>query len=545
VLARAADTLWDADNITARNLFTRAWEAAEAGDADEVTIKTKDNPPEMVLALRRMSGHDLRVEVLSLVSRRDKALGEQLFAKLKTQNTGEAKSADTRANVFSGPEADTKRMLVAYKLLADDQVVAARDFAAPALTRVNSQSINFLSLLRAKDAAAADKIFSDLLARVEADPRADANTISALSSYAFTPGLYIVFGPDGNSTWTQPEEPIVPPNLPAALRARFFQVAASVLLRPLPPPNEDTSSSGREGRLKVITRLLPLFEQYAPESAAALRSQLTAGSNRRSGPDFSLLTEGIKPESTSVDNESIQAELNRAKTSAERDQITAANAVRLAPTANKRARDFADAIDDSKLRAEVRNFVDFDFILVAIQKKNAAEVAQLAGAGELTHAQRSWAYTQSARLLLESDRDRALELLEKAIAEAERIDAGDYDGPLAFIAVANQLFPLDRTRAWEVWSKAVKSANTVEDFTGDDLRAPRSPRIDTISGMRFANFPGEDFSVSRLIGALTEDDLYRSVEVAKTFKYEIVRANATLAIAKTILAKPIPSATKN
>jgi hypothetical protein len=150
VLARAADTLWDADNITARNLFTRAWEAAEAGDADEVTIKTKDNPPEMVLALRRMSGHDLRVEVLSLVSRRDKALGEQLFAKLKTQNTGEAKSADTRANVFSGPEADTKRMLVAYKLLADDQVAAARDFAAPALTQVNSQSINFLSLLRTK-----------------------------------------------------------------------------------------------------------------------------------------------------------------------------------------------------------------------------------------------------------------------------------------------------------------------------------------------------------------------------------------------------------
>ena len=81
-------------------------------------------------------------------------------------------------------------------------------------------------------------------------------------------------------------------------------------------------------------------------------------------------------------------------------------------------------------------------------------------------------------------------------------------------------------------------------FTGDDLRAPQSPRIDTISGMRFANFPGEDFSVSRLIGALTEDDLYRSVEVAKIFKYEIVRANATLAIAKTILAKPIPSATK-
>jgi len=55
VLARSADVLWNADNITARALFRRAWEAAEKGDAEEITIKTKDNPPPMVIALRRAS----------------------------------------------------------------------------------------------------------------------------------------------------------------------------------------------------------------------------------------------------------------------------------------------------------------------------------------------------------------------------------------------------------------------------------------------------------------------------------------------------------
>src|SRR2546428_3841807 len=45
VLARAADVLWEADNVTGRSLFHRAWEAAEKGDAEEVTINTKDNPP--------------------------------------------------------------------------------------------------------------------------------------------------------------------------------------------------------------------------------------------------------------------------------------------------------------------------------------------------------------------------------------------------------------------------------------------------------------------------------------------------------------------
>jgi hypothetical protein len=58
VLARAADVLWEADNVNARALFERAWEEGEKGDADEVTIKTKDNPPAMVTAMRRMSGRD-------------------------------------------------------------------------------------------------------------------------------------------------------------------------------------------------------------------------------------------------------------------------------------------------------------------------------------------------------------------------------------------------------------------------------------------------------------------------------------------------------
>src|SRR5712664_3146213 len=49
VLARAADVLWDANNVAARALFVRAWEAAEAGDAEDVTVNTKDKPPAMVI----------------------------------------------------------------------------------------------------------------------------------------------------------------------------------------------------------------------------------------------------------------------------------------------------------------------------------------------------------------------------------------------------------------------------------------------------------------------------------------------------------------
>ena len=63
-------------------MFKRAWEEAEKGDAD-ITIKTKDKPPAIVTAMRRMSGRDLRAEVLTVMAKRDRALADEFFAKLK------------------------------------------------------------------------------------------------------------------------------------------------------------------------------------------------------------------------------------------------------------------------------------------------------------------------------------------------------------------------------------------------------------------------------------------------------------------------------
>ncbi len=548
VLARAADVLWDADNVTARALFARAWQAAEAGDAEGATINRKDNPPAVVTALRKMNGRDLRVEVLSLASGRDKELGEQFLAKLQSETEREAREARTTAssrNVFSGSEASLKRLIVASKLLAEGQVGPAREFAAPALGEVNARSIGFLCQLREKDPAGADQIFSELLTRVEQDPIADANTISGLSSYAFTPGFYIVFWPDGHSTWNQPDGPTITPNLVPSLRDLFFRVAASVLLRPM-PPDQDSTSSGRRGRSKVITRLLPLFDLYAPQSAVALRTQLSANATRNIDSEDPLLIEGIRPERKEAETlEGFQEQLDHARSSAERDQIYAAAAVGLAPTGNRRARELADSVNDGKLRGEVRQYVDLELIKVAIRNKDAQQIAQWARSGELTHLQRTWAYTQAARLLQELKDDRALDLLREATDEAERIDDGDSDRPFALIAVANQMLTADRTLAWDLFTETVKAANSTEDFPADDIRMPKRAMLVTRRGTKFIHLPDADFNFSRVLRSLAEEDLIRSVELAKSFKYEATRANATLAIAKAILEKPTPASAKN
>jgi len=547
VLTRAADTLWDADSDMARLLFRRAWEAAEAGDATDLTVKTKDDPPPMVIALRRMSGHDLRSEVLGIAARRDRTLGEEFLAKLKDENEREAKDSKSDASTrspgdsWSSSEAASKRLQLAGKLLDDGQIERALEFAAPALDQVNANSIGFLSALRGKNPEVADQRFALLLARAEFDPSSDANTVSGLSSYAFTPGFYVTFSADGGATWRQGDSvSTAPPGLPPALRNRFFQVAASILLRPLLPSDQDFTSSGRAGKYMVIKRLLPLFDQYAPDTASALRAQLAALTGdplkRAEGDDSSLLVKSLRPEETAgTALEKMQDRLDHAKTSRERDKICADAAVALANQGDARAQDVADKIDDSDRRAQVRQYVDFEFVQLAIRKKEASEVARLAKAGQLTHTQRAWAYTQAARLLMNSQRQRALEFLEEAADESRRIDGNAPDRALLLIGVATQFVTVDRVRAWEMMSEVVKAANSTEKFTGGNVQLTFP--MATKSGVKFTNIGGEDFGLSGVLRSLTKDDLYRSIDLAKSFKNDAPRATAILAIANAMLKK--------
>ncbi len=541
VLAQAGDVLWEADNVTARSLFKRAWDEAEKGDADEVTIKTKDNPPAMAMALRRISGRDLRFEVLSVVARRDRQLSEEFLAKLKSDYERESNGSDKSAvrDDWFLPAATARRLQVASELLKQGETERAIEFAAPALTAVNVHTIGFLSQLRVENAAAADRMFATLLTQAEFDPAVNANTVSGLSSYVFTPGLYVTFNPEGGLRWTQPDEtPSRPTDFPGPLRDRFFQVATTILLRPLQPGSQ-FSASEHAANQNVIKRLLPLFEQYVPETAAALRTrllELTSGVSRQTaGTDHFMLAEGIQPQ-LNVDDvlQRMQSQLDRAKTSRERDQIYAATAATFGAQGDERARDIADKIDDSARRAEVVQYVDFEFVQRAIRKKATTEAIRRAKAGNLTNTQRAAAYLNVAPMLRDREPQRALELLEDAVREIHRIESKKLDRPLLLIGVVNQLAVADRIRAWEIMQDVLKEANLLEGFTGKEvITFPLMTR----SSVRFINIGGENFSLSNVFSTLAKDDLHRAIDLAKSFKYDAPRASATLSIARSILQK--------
>jgi hypothetical protein len=132
-----------------------------------------------------------------------------------------------------------------------------------------------------------------------------------------------------------------------------------------------------------------------------------------------------------------------------------------------------------------------------------------------------------------SERQSALELLEEAANQARRIEPEDPNRARLLIGVATQFFTADRIRAWEIMGEVVKAANNSAKFNGENVEL-HFPFV-TKSGLRITSVGGADFGLSGVLRSLAKDDLYRSIDLAKSFKNDAPRAVAVLAIASSLL----------
>lgn len=540
--ARIADVLWDVDPERARTLFRKAWDAAEIADKE-----SHQHLQEEVQQQKAKNGSvavagppNLRGEVLRLAARRERALGEELLAKFKAEKQQEANEAadKARANPFDAPEAASQRLSLARQLLNAGDVERAIQFADPALGSISIDGLDFLSYLREKDTAAADRRYMALLANAASNIQSDANTVSLLSAYLFTPHVFITFDGGGSSV-SQTSRTSVPPDATPELRAAFFRVAADILLRPLAPPGQDQTSAGVQGKYLMLKRLLPLFEQFSTqEIAAAVRTQMEALANAvpedARQRDDGTLREGIRPQQSSEDREkALLDRIDHAKTSEERDALYLQLARLFSESGDKRTRDYVDKIEDTDLRKTARAYVDATMTIRAIDKKDTDAVLELVRTGELTHLQKAWALTQAAKLLAKTDREKSLAVIDDADAEARRIEGSDADRPRALMAVANAIWINDRAKSWDAVYDAIKAANSAEGFTGEDGVLRISLLTKSMSSIRSSTVA--DFDVTGIFTELANEDYNRTVELARGFEREAPRASAVIAIARAVL----------
>ena len=549
VQARAADALWDSEPERARTLFLRAWDAAESADREARSLTEAER--------RERGGQSpsVRREVVGLVAKRDRALGEAFLAKMDEARKSEdssspalpsAPTAQTPAQRFNPdepPAAMAQRLSLAQQLLEDGDTERAVQFAEAALYPVNTFGILFLNTLRERDKASADQRFAALLTQAANDPSADANYVSLLASYVFTPYLYVTVRPDGASHTRRRRENNLPPeDMPAGLRNNFLNTAALIFLRPLPPPDQDRSSSGRTGAYVVLTRLLPFFDRYAPGRAAALRArqsllaQDTPEQNRR--PDDPILTRGIAPEDPNRDQvQEALDRLGRAKDANERDMIYFRAAMAALDKDPDRARELVEKIEDADTRAQLIAYMAFQRVQNAVREKKAEDALRLVRNDQLTSVQRVWGLTEAARLLAKSEPGRAAEALDEAAAEARKIDEDSPDRVRSLVAIATQMAGLDRTRVWELMNEVVKSVNALPDYSGEGETMTMRVRFKG-GGAMTQSTSAETFDLTGLFDTLAREDFDRASALARTLKGDSPRSVASLAVARSVLVKP-------
>jgi hypothetical protein len=551
VQARSADALWDTDQETARALFRRAWDSAEAAD-DENARRSEEEQRALATSrgsTARRQPPSMRREVLRLAARHDRELGEEFLRKLddagkqdssKSQTPATQPSAGTRINPDNPPQAMAQRLSLARQLLEDGDIERAMQFADPALYPVNTFGMNILDMLHEKNPGMADQRYLSLLTRAASDPLADANSISLLSAYVFTPYLYITARPDGDShtrRWAEGNTP--PANIPPAVRNAFFRTAASVLLGPVAEP--DLSSSGRLGTYVVIARMLPLFERYGNDQAPALRARLAILANdapeRMRQMDDPIFTRGIVPEDPNRDRvQEALDRLQRAKTADERDAVYFRAAMAAADKDRDRARELADKVEDTDMRKQLITFLAFRSMSEAIKEKKPDEVLRLARSQELTNVQRAWGLTEAAALLAKTEPERAAQVLDMASAEARRIEPSSPDRVRTLVAIVTQLQKVESARAWGMMDEVIKAANSLSEFSGEDGELTLRVELKG-GGAMTTNFNVESFDLTGLFTSLAQEDFNRAVDLPKQLTGESPRAVAVLAIARTVLDK--------
>ena len=189
-----------------------------------------------------------------------------------------ANSADSTTRHSTGlDEALSQRLSLARELLSVGDLERALQFADAALGTITIETVSFLADLRKKNAVLADQRYAAMLASANANLGADANTVSLLSSYIFTPDRFLTFNSGEVSHDYYGVAVGSPADVAPQLRNAFFQTAAGILLRPQLSANQDQRAPGIEGKYLVIKHLLPFFEQFATRDIAeAVRGQFNA-----------------------------------------------------------------------------------------------------------------------------------------------------------------------------------------------------------------------------------------------------------------------------
>lgn len=560
----AADALWPADEPSARAIFRRAWEAATEADLSELKEEVAES------GRHADSPHlftDAREEVLTAAARRDPRLGETFFREmLKSQSEfggDPRRPAQTSYSVgpFEGISVEGwQRLQLAENLLAAGEPQRAATMVSPVVS-ADGASINLVSFLmemRAHSPEEADALYLRLLDRTRADASSDVGDVLLLSSYILTPNLLTSIDAGGTVNFRNlyfRNRPPEPPPSPARVRTAFFDAAAGVLLRPLPPPDPAAGEAAAEVRLLApyftMRRLLPFFEREAPGYAPQLHARLQSlaadiEDERRRHLSAQAEVQKVTPNNPTDRLGRALDAISKAEEGPARDLLRQRAAHRAAELKMwDRAQGLADSITQPELRREAQLLVTV-YKLLSLRDAYAEHeeqdfelAATFVRGAEAPPVALAYGMAQAAELAAKRNRrERAGEILGQASVYAGRAAQGGEQRAVAFAVVATAAAGIDAERAWDALSEFVRAANALDEYVGDEVRlGPDDPEALDGEYVNALRAQLSTFDLSKVFNAVARLDFGRALEHARALKGREARAYAMVAAARAQLER--------
>lgn len=539
--AHAAHLLWKVDPVFARELFLKAWSAAETADRKDA----EDQPATESKEANGISPRDARREVILLAFQTDKLLGEQLLSRMSKENTKPASNndpSDPVANSSNLSPAELDRLSVARELLEDGNSDQAAQLAGEALSKTVIPSLRFLAELRERDQAAADKIYVSLLSQAQADPGSDANVVSLLSSYVFSPDVYVRIGNNGFPTVVQINRTSRPVDVSSDIRLAFLGTAAQILIK------QTSDQASQRAAFMIGTRLLPLFDQFTPDLANQVRSKLiqlspSISPSLKTSEATNKVRKGMEPADSDTNNvDELVKQADLLTESSAKDRLFVRAAIMAAEHGDNRAEKIAQKVIDEQTREHLREYVLMALAKFATDNKQIDRALEFARSTELRAIERVWIYIQVTNLMGARKKLAAADTLFEVLPIARKMET-DREKAQAMIGLAIQLMKFNPELAQEYVAEAIAISNKLDSFTGADTTF--NVRIESSLGAWQATYSTPTFSLTALFRELANDDFFEAINKADSLKKKELKSEALLTIARSALLDAAPPNTSS
>ena len=538
VLLRAADLLWPYQQKKGRAIFSEAFELALEVEKEN----DQKGPRSLVL---RMQTPDSRYIVIRGVARRDPAWAKELTRQVLKLDTPNAEGSSTRDSF--NDQLTAEKLLDSANTMISSDISSAMDLATVSLNYpASSMLTTFLYRLAEGNQQVADQFYLRALAVYGEKPVREFLYLQAYPFAlrdSFNSPIYASYVVPGNFRQNQ------------FLQRQFIQIllrrAQNVLETPLDDHDtyRDPSGALLPGKVHLLRGLMRL-EPEVKASLSDLSAPLTQAREKilvSLSPDTQKVLLQPGREVSATPEQTFDEQIELAEKSADvvdRDDRIATLVLSAASEKQSMASVIGaiEKISQSYVRLALMEWLYFRRTIRAVKEKQFEEAERLTSQVQ-GWDQRAFLHTEIARGLLKRSDPRGREVLDEAIAEANK--AGMTIFAARTLLTASSLYAtIDLNRSVAVLGNAITVINHLEmpDFSSDDQTLVKTVERKGLPGQYALRFPMPGLNPESAFREMAKHDFDTSLSQVNTLTDKLQRALSTLALAELCLQQTPPPA---